>query len=279
MVPLSGFTGDNLTSPSRRMPWWSGVPCPSSTSSTSSTSSGSSVCLSLLEVLDRCVTPPDRTSLIDQPLVIPLSGVMKISGIGTVVTGRVEQGTAVEGEHVCVRGEPIGSIRSLETHHTAISTARPGDLVGLAVKGAAVRQIHSLIGHTSGGVLTRQSEFPRELLQIATFTCQVIVLKPCSPLKVGFECVGFARTSRASVRLERIHWAQDWADRGEKGPTDQLQARQKAEVTFRCLANQPFDVMCFHRVEGMGRVIFIDCSDTTPHLVMAGRVLSTTPTE
>lgn len=68
-VPISGWTGDNITTPSDKMKWFKGH--------------------TLLESLDD-MDPPKRPT--DLPLRIPLQDVYKIGGIGTVPVGRVETG-------------------------------------------------------------------------------------------------------------------------------------------------------------------------------------------
>ena len=73
MIPLSGWTGENLIDPVEDghvlKKWYKGG--------------------SLLQALDN-MDPPKRPT--DKPLRLPLQDVYKIGGIGTVPVGRVETG-------------------------------------------------------------------------------------------------------------------------------------------------------------------------------------------
>lgn len=68
-IPLSGWTGENLTEKSANLPWWKGA--------------------TLVQTLDAL---PDPVRPVDKPLRIPIQDVYKIGGIGTVPVGRVETG-------------------------------------------------------------------------------------------------------------------------------------------------------------------------------------------
>ncbi|MGQ9543311.1 MAG: translation elongation factor EF-1 subunit alpha [Candidatus Bathyarchaeia archaeon] len=126
-VPVSGWTGDNLTKPSDKMPWYKGP--------------------TLLEVLDSFTIPPKP---IDKPLRIPVQDVYSITGVGTVPVGRVETGVLKEGDKIVfMPGNIVGECKSIETHHTKISKAEPGDNIGFNVRGVDKSAIHrgDVVGH------------------------------------------------------------------------------------------------------------------------------------
>ena len=56
----------------------------------------------LLDAVDRAIPLPER--LLDRPFLIPVESVLTITGRGTVVTGKVEQGTIRLGQPVEVVG-------------------------------------------------------------------------------------------------------------------------------------------------------------------------------
>ena len=76
-VPISGWDGENITEPSKKMPWYKGH--------------------TLLESLDDLEAPVRPIHL---PLRVPLQDVYKIGGIGTVPVGRVETGVMKPGMSV-----------------------------------------------------------------------------------------------------------------------------------------------------------------------------------
>ena len=77
IIPVSGWTGENLVKKSTNMPWYKGV--------------------SLLEALDQFSEPPKP---IDKPLRIPIQDVYSITGVGTVPVGRIETGKIKVGDTV-----------------------------------------------------------------------------------------------------------------------------------------------------------------------------------
>ena len=56
----------------------------------------------LLEALDTSIPQPERA--LDKPFLMPIEDVFSITGRGTVVTGRVEQGVIHTGEEVEIVG-------------------------------------------------------------------------------------------------------------------------------------------------------------------------------
>ena len=110
---MSGWTGDNLIERSDKMKWYTGP--------------------TLVEALDQ-MKPPKRPT--DRPLRLPLQGVYKISGIGTVPCGRVETGVLKPNMKLLFApGGTVGLCKTVEMHHTAVPQAIPGDNVGFNVKG------------------------------------------------------------------------------------------------------------------------------------------------
>ncbi|MEM2886035.1 MAG: elongation factor 1-alpha [Thermoproteota archaeon] len=119
IVPISGWTGDNLVKPSPNMPWYKGP--------------------TLLESFDVFTIPPKP---LDKPLRLPVQDVYSITGVGTVPVGRVESGVLkVNDEIIFMPSKKTGQVKSIEMHHTAIERAEPGDNIGFNVKGIAKNEI------------------------------------------------------------------------------------------------------------------------------------------
>ena len=118
-VPISGWSGDNMTDRSPNMTWYKGP--------------------YLLEALDT-INPPKRPT--DKALRLPLQDVYKIGGIGTVPVGRGETGVLKPG--MVVQFAPAGvqtEVKSVEMHHESLPEAVPGDNVGFNVKNVAVKDL------------------------------------------------------------------------------------------------------------------------------------------
>ncbi|KAL8430087.1 hypothetical protein ACSSS7_006143 [Eimeria intestinalis] len=93
--------------------------------------------LKLMEACDSFIPEPERKA--DLPLILPVEQVLSIPGKGTVLTGRVEQGTLKGGESVEIVGmkdKPIkAQIGALEMFRKTLDEAQAGDQVGALVKG------------------------------------------------------------------------------------------------------------------------------------------------
>ena len=123
VIPISGWTGDNLVKPSEKMKWYDGP--------------------TLLEAID-ALTPPDRKKLEELPLRIPIFNVYKIRGVGTVPIGVVEAGSLRPKD--IVRIEPLGKeteVKSIEMYRKPIDLARPGDGIGFVLKGLSKDELKS----------------------------------------------------------------------------------------------------------------------------------------
>jgi elongation factor 1-alpha len=165
VIPLSGFSGDNIIEPSDETPWWLGV-------STAAVSLGSRV-MTLLDALDNAVHMPERDAL--APLRLSVSNVLVGGRLHPVMTGHVDQGTLKVGDDIRIvpahrdcPGNCIGIIHSIEKHGIRVKEARPGDVVGIAVKG--MDRIHRPI---VGDVVVHASD--TSLAPACSFTAQVRV--------------------------------------------------------------------------------------------------------
>src|SRR3989338_2196071 len=92
--------------------------------------------MKLVEVMDAYIPIPERP--IDQPFLLPIEDGFSISGLGTVVTGRVERGIVKVGEEL----EIVGLKPTLQTTCTGgemfrklLDEGRAGDNVGVLLRG------------------------------------------------------------------------------------------------------------------------------------------------
>ncbi|XP_057841305.1 elongation factor Tu, mitochondrial [Cryptomeria japonica] len=99
---------------------------------------GRKAILKLMEAVDEYIPEPKR--VLDKPFLMPIEDVFSIQGRGTVVTGRVEQGTIKVGEDVEVLGLKEGAptkstVTGVEMFKKILDRGEAGDNVGLLMRG------------------------------------------------------------------------------------------------------------------------------------------------
>ncbi|WOL15775.1 elongation factor Tu, mitochondrial [Canna indica] len=99
---------------------------------------GKKAVLKLMDAVDKYI--PDPVRQLDKPFLMPIEDVFSIQGRGTVVTGRVEQGTIKTGEDVEVLGLTQGgplktTVTGVEMFKKILDHGQAGDNVGLLLRG------------------------------------------------------------------------------------------------------------------------------------------------
>ena len=97
---------------------------------------GKNSILELLKAIDEHIPQPDRPK--DKPFLMPVEDVFSISGRGTVVTGRVEQGTIKTGEEIEIIGirETKKSVcTGVEMFRKLLDSGEAGDNIGALLRG------------------------------------------------------------------------------------------------------------------------------------------------
>jgi len=123
--------------------------------------------LELMAAVDGYVPTPERP--LDRPFQMPIEDVFSITGRGTVVTGRVEQGVVKVGEEVEIVG--IRDTRKtvatgVEMFRKLLDEGRAGDNVGVLLRGVGKDEVER------GQVLAK----PGSITPHTTFEAQVYVL-------------------------------------------------------------------------------------------------------
>jgi elongation factor 1-alpha len=172
-VPVSGWTGDNLTKPSEKMSWYKGP--------------------TLIDVLNTFTPPPKPTG---KPLRIPIQDVYTITGVGSVPVGRVETGTLKKGDKLVFMPSKVDAeCKSIETHHTEIPEAGPGDNIGFNVRGiekGAVRR-GDVAGHPDNPPTV-----------VNEFVGQIIVIYHPTAVARGYTPVMHAHTSTMAATFTEL---------------------------------------------------------------------------
>lgn len=172
-IPMSSFTGVNVSKHSPETPWYTGP--------------------TLLEALDTLKEPEKPT---DKPLRLPIQDVYTISGIGTVPVGRIETGILKKGMKVSfMPANKEGEVKSIEMHHEEHNQALPGDNVGFNVRGIAKNDIRR--GDVCGPV-----DVPPTVAE--EFTAQVVVLQHPSVLSVGYTPVFHCHTAQVACTFMEL---------------------------------------------------------------------------
>lgn len=151
----------------------------------------------LLEQLDR-IPAPER--LHDRPFLMPVEGVFTISGRGTVVTGKIEQGAVRPGDKVEIIGR-TGLLESVVTSVEAFNQVQPvgtaGENVGLLLRGIKSTEVER------GNVVAA----PRSIQPRTRFRGTVYVLSTeeggrKTPFFSGYAPQFFFRTTDVNGRTE-----------------------------------------------------------------------------
>ncbi|MCL5257679.1 MAG: elongation factor Tu [Patescibacteria group bacterium] len=126
--------------------------------------------LELLNSLDDYIPSPVRQN--DKPFLMPVEDVFSIEGRGTVVTGRVERGILKVNEEVEIVGlreSPFKTVATgLEMFHKSLDEARPGDNVGVLIRGTKKEEVERGMVLAKPGTITPHTEFESEVYVLTT---------------------------------------------------------------------------------------------------------------
>ena len=254
-IPYSGFGGDNLIEQTDKMPWYKGW---SANISKTEVVDG----FTIFDALEKLVKPPKRNH--EGALRIPINGIYKIKGVGDVITGRIEQGTLNAGETVSICPRELNNLKvfSIEMHHKTWPSAKPGDNVGMNIKGldkAKMPKVGDVIYVSKQG----------ELKAVKSFIAQVVVQEHPGQLKTGFSPCVYVRTAKSACKMNKINWKMGKKTGNQKLDNPPfLEMGESAEVEF--IPQQPIYLESFEQCQGLGRIAIMDSNQ----LVMLGKVMS-----
>jgi elongation factor 1-alpha len=263
-IPMSGFLGHNLTTKSDKMPWYKGF----EVSIKKKKVKGHT----LLDALNDVAKPPKRH--IDKPFRLPVSNVLKIKGVGSVITGRIEQGKLTKGDAIAFAPSGINGCKafSIEMHHRTHEYAVHGDNVGINVKGLTKDFMPK-----TGDIMYVTNQ-PDPMKCVESFTVVAFCQDHPGQLRCtdkhgkGGWCPSVhIRTSKAPCQMTKINWKLGKATGGVKVENPLfIEAGDQCEAVFT--PRKPFCVDTFDNCKGLGRVAMMDSNS----LVMLGRVMALT---
>ncbi len=124
--------------------------------------------LELMDAVDTFIPEPQRD--IDKPFLMPIEDVFTITGRGTVVTGKVEQGVIKVGESVeivGIRDTQTTVCTGVEMFKKLLDQGQAGDNIGVLLRGTKKEDVER------GQVLCK----PKSITPHTTFEANVYVLK------------------------------------------------------------------------------------------------------
>lgn len=118
----------------------------------------------LLKQVDEYIPLPDRP--LDKPFLMPIEDVFSISGRGTVVTGRVEQGivkTGDEIEIIGIRPNRKAVCTGVEMFRKSLDQGQAGDNVGVLLRGIDKNDVERGQVLAKPGSITPHTKFKAEI--------------------------------------------------------------------------------------------------------------------
>ena len=118
----------------------------------------------LMEAIDSYIPQPERD--VDKPFQMPIEDVFSITGRGTVVTGRVEQGkldTGTEVEIVGIRPTQKTIVTGVEMFRKLLDYAEAGDNVGLLLRGTGKDDVERGQVVCKPGSITPHTQFEAQV--------------------------------------------------------------------------------------------------------------------
>ena len=114
----------------------------------------------LMDAVDDYIPEPERD--IDKPFLMPVEDVMSITGRGTVVTGKVEQGQIKVGEEVEIVGlmdTQKTTVTGVEMFRKLLDEGRAGDNIGALLRGTKKEEVERGQVLAKPGSITPHTDF------------------------------------------------------------------------------------------------------------------------
>ena len=126
---------------------------------------GHDAILELMKAVDSYIPTPERA--LDRPFLMPIEDVFTITGRGTVVTGRIEQGIVKVGEKVHLIGirekTQETTVTGVEMFRKMLDEGQAGDNVGLLLRGINREDVERGMVVAKPGSITPHTKFQGEV--------------------------------------------------------------------------------------------------------------------
>ncbi|MGH8916386.1 MAG: elongation factor Tu, partial [Acidimicrobiia bacterium] len=120
--------------------------------------------LELMQAVDDSIPEPDRD--VDKPFLMSIEDVMTISGRGTVVTGRIEQGVIKVGEEVeivGIRPTQKSVCTGVEMFRKSLDQGQAGDNAGILLRGIKKEEVERGQVLCKPGTITPHTNFEAQI--------------------------------------------------------------------------------------------------------------------
>ncbi|TBU07483.1 translation elongation factor Tu [Hamiltosporidium magnivora] len=185
IIPISGYKGINIVEKGEKFSWFEGT-----------MKEGQNI--KTLEGAIDFQSVPERP--IGKPLRMPIVSIHKISGIGTVYTGRVDAGVIKPGMQVTIQPADIcAEIKSLEIHKEAQTEVMAGDNCGLALKSITKGDITQI---KAGNVVSEAKNSPIVMFEGAR--AKIMIIDHPKGIKPGYCPVMDLGTHHVPVKLVKF---------------------------------------------------------------------------
>jgi len=118
----------------------------------------------LMNAVDEYVPEPERDT--DRPFLMPIEDVFSITGRGTVVTGKIEQGIINSGDEVeivGIRDTQTTTVTGVEMFRKILDQGQAGDNVGLLLRGTGKDEVERGQVCTRKGAITPHTKFEAQV--------------------------------------------------------------------------------------------------------------------
>ena len=241
VIPVSAWIGDNVVKKSDKLGWYKGD--------------------TLIDTLDSLIAPPLPT---DKPLRMPVQDVYTIKGVGTVPVGRIETGILKPGDKIII--EPTGAtgeVKTVEMHHEAMPQAKPGDNVGVNIRGIGKTDV------ARGDVLSHANN-PATVAK--EFIAQIVVLNHPTAIPQGYTPVFHMHTAQLSCTLTELQKKLD-PKTGEVKEENPKFLKTGDAAIVKVVPTKPVVCEEYKKFPQLGRFAIRDMGQT----VAAGMIISVTP--
>ena len=154
----------------------------------------------LLNAMDRAI--PDPVRLIDRPMLMPIEAVHSITGVGTIVSGKIERGQLRVGDAVQAVGlsETVDSVATcVETFRRPLEVGVAGQNVGVRLRNVKAEQVRrGMVLAAKGSVQAHDR-----------FTAEVVVLGKDeggrhTPFVSGYQPQLYLRTADVNAKIDLV---------------------------------------------------------------------------
>ena len=216
ILAYSGYTGHNLINRyedednfhNNKMNWYKGK--------------------TLIESLDE-LKPPKRD--FDSPLLISIFNREKITGVGTVFEGKILSGKLERNINLSFPIDDkitVLSCKSIEMHCKDYTEALAGDIIGFNVKGLTIHQAYSCD-------LVFNENSMQSIKNAETLRVKILMMNKDTKIKVGSDFILFSYTLNTPVKIIKIEYLVDEANRILEKEPNEIKNGERAFVIIRVI--------------------------------------------